>query len=97
MARMAVRLGVPIERLTSLGALLHPDVVEPVIDAYWQRNGEQPKTGTIDLGKKVLRMARETGCLDQAALERLDHIRAALERHRQEGMTAKNLHWCGKC
>ena len=47
---MAVRLGVPIESLTSLGALLHPDVVERVIDAYWKKNGEEPKTGTIDLG-----------------------------------------------
>lgn len=91
MARMAVRLGVPIARLTSLAALLHPDVVERVIDAYWRKNGVEPKTGTIDLGKKVLRMARETGCLDQAALDRLDEMRSALEQHRREGLTAKNL------
>ena len=64
---MAVRLGTPVESLTSLAALLQPDVVERVLDAYWQKNGETPKTGTIDLGKKLLRMARETGCLDQAA------------------------------
>ena len=69
MARMAVRLGVPIGRLNSLGALLHPDVAEKVIDAYWAQNGKEPKTGTVDLGWKVLRMARETGCLDQAALD----------------------------
>jgi integrase len=91
MARMAVRLGVPIESLTSLAALLHPDVVERVIEAYWQKNGEEPKTGTIDLGKTVLRMARETGCLDQAALDRLDEMRAALEQHRRAGLTSKNL------
>lgn len=91
MARMAVRLGVPVESLNSLGALLHPDVIERVIDAYWQKNGEEPKTATIDLGEKVLRMARETGCLDQAALNRLDDIRAALEQHRREGLTPKNL------
>jgi integrase len=92
MARLAVRqLGVPIESLTSLAALLHPDVAERVIDAYWQKNGAEPKTGTIDLEKKVLRMARETGCLDQAALDRLDDIRAALEEHRREGLTPKNL------
>ena len=91
MARMAVRLGVPIESLTSLAALLHPDVVEKVIDAYWKKNGDEPKTATIDLGKKVLRMAREIGCLDQAALDRLDDMRAALEHHRREGLTPKNL------
>jgi integrase len=91
MARMAVRLGVPIASLTSLAALLHPDLVERVIEAYWQKNGEEPKTGTIDLGKKLLRMARETGCLDRAALDRLDEIRIALEQHRREGLTPKNL------
>jgi integrase len=91
MARMAVRLGAPIESLSSLGALLHPDIAESVIDAYWQKNGQEPKRGTIDLGKKVLRMARETGCLDQAALDRLDDMRAALEQHRHEGLTPKNL------
>ena len=91
MARMAVRIGVPIESLASLGALLKPDVVELVIDAYWQKNGAEPKTGTIDLGWKVLRMARETNCLDQAELDRLDEMRVALEQHRQEGLTQKNL------
>jgi integrase len=90
-ARMAVCLGVPVENLSSLAALLHPDVAEKVIDEYWQKNGEEPKIGTIDLGWKLLRMARETGCLDQAALERLDEISAALERHRREGLTQKNL------
>jgi hypothetical protein len=90
-ARMAVRLGVPIESLTSLAAFLHPDVIERVIEAYWQKNGEEPKTGTIDLGKTVLRMARETGCLDQPAIERLDDIRATLEEYRREGLTPKNL------
>jgi len=91
MARMAVRLGVPIESLTTLAALLHPDVAEKVLDAYWEKNGDEPNTGTIDLGKTVLRMARQTGCLDQAALCQLDDIRAALEEHRREGLTPKNL------
>jgi integrase len=91
MARLAVKLGVPIESLQSLGALLHPDVVERVIDEYWRRAGEQPKIGTIDLGWKLLRMAQTTGCLDQSALERLDEMRVALEEHRREGLTPKNL------
>jgi integrase len=91
MARIAVRLGVPIGRLNSLCALLHPDVAEKVIDAYWAQNGEEPKTGTIDLGGKILRMARETGCLDQSALNRLDDMRAALQQYRREGLTEKNL------
>jgi hypothetical protein len=91
MARMAVRLGVPIERLASLGALLHPDVVELIIDAYWRKNGDEPKTSTIDLGKKILRMARERCCLDQAALDRIDEMRVALEQHRRAGLTPKNL------
>ena len=86
-ARMAVRLGVPIESLTSLAALLHPDIVEPVIDAYWKKNGDEPKVFTVDLGWKLLRIARETGCLDQALLDRLDEIRAGLEEYRLMGLT----------
>ena len=75
MARLAVRLGVPIESLTSLPALLQPDVVERVVDAYWEKGGEKPKNATIDLGGKVLRMARETGRLAKphlTVLTRLD-------------------------
>ena len=91
MARMAVRQGVPIEKLTSLAALLQPDVVERVIEAYWQKNGDEPKVWTIDLSWKLLRIARETGCLDQAELNRLDEIRASLEDYRRSGLTSKNL------
>jgi integrase len=90
-ARMAVRLGVPINSLTSLPALLHPDVVERVIEGYWQKNGNEPKVFTIDLGWKLLRIARETGGLEQAAIERLDEIRVALEDYRRSGLTQKNL------
>jgi site-specific recombinase XerD len=90
-ARMAVRLGVRIQSLASLAALLHPDVVEQVIEAYWQKNGKEPKAFTIDLGWKLLRIARERGCLDQGAIERLDEIRVTLEDYRRSGLTEKNL------
>jgi hypothetical protein len=59
-ARRAVALGVPIESLTSLRALLDPDLVEKVFDDYWQ--GERPKTYVIDLGWRLLSIARDTGC-----------------------------------
>jgi integrase len=89
--RKAVALGVPIKNLTSLAELLHPDVVERVIEAYWQENGSEPKIFTIELGGKLLRIAHETGCLDEKAIERLDEIRASLEDHRGSGLTGKNL------
>jgi integrase len=89
-AHMAVRIGIPIDRLTSLTALVHPDVVEPVIEAYWKKNGNEPKIFTIDLGWKLLSIAREVG-LDEAAIERLQNVRATLEEYRHSGLTAKNL------
>jgi integrase len=89
--RMAVREGVAIESLTSLAALVHPDVVGVVIDAYWKADGAEPGTYTIDLGWKLLSIARKTGCLDDADLERLEDIRASLEIYRRNGMTEKNL------
>ena len=42
-ARKAVRIGIPIGRLNSLAALVHPDVAGPVLDAYWCDNGDEPR------------------------------------------------------
>jgi hypothetical protein len=39
-ARMAVKTGMAIGDLNSLSALLSPDVVEKILDAYWAKNGE---------------------------------------------------------
>jgi Phage integrase family len=90
LAKKAVRLGTPIESLTSLAKLLDSTLVESIIDKEWEAAGPQPKTTTIDLGKKVLAVARSVG-LDAAALEKLDEIRATLEKHRHEGLTPKNM------
>lgn len=89
-ARMAVRIGTPVESMTSFAALLDPDVVERVLDAYWKKNGKEPKVYTIDLAWKLLSVAKQIG-LSEAALERLDDISAALEAHRHKGLTGKNL------
>ncbi len=51
-ARMAVKVGVAIESLNSLAALLAPDVAEKVLNAYWERNGGNPKLYTIDLAAR---------------------------------------------
>jgi hypothetical protein len=90
-ARMAVRQGIATSELTSLGAMLNPEVVEKVIDAYWRAKGDEPGIYTINLAWKLLSVARETGCLSESGLERLDEIRAALDQHRQSGLTEKNL------
>jgi integrase len=88
-ARRAVSLGIPIASLTSLSALLDPDLVEKVIDAYW--TDERPKTYVIDLGWRLLSVARDSRALSEADLARLDDLRAALEEHREIGLTPKNL------
>lgn len=88
--RMAVKSGVPADTLKSLGALLAPEVAEKILDAYWRRNGEEPATYTIDLAKRFFAIAKETKCLDAAACDRLDEMRASLEAHRRGGLTDKN-------
>jgi hypothetical protein len=90
-ARMAVKQGIPIGSLTSLGALIHPDAADKVLDCYWRQNGDVPKTYTINLSCRFVAIAHDLGCLDEAALRRLDDARYALEQHREEGMTEKNL------
>jgi integrase len=89
-ARMAVKIGTPMESLRSLAVLVHPDVAEPVLDAYWENNGAEPKIYTIDLAWKLLSLARQAG-LDAPDIERLDEMRASLEEHRHGGLTGKNL------
>lgn len=89
--KKAVRLGIPIGDLSSLAALLNPDIVERVLDDRWRKDGDEPKAFTIDLAKKLVSMARFLGCLDEAGLERLDDMRANLEQYRHGGMTPKNL------
>jgi hypothetical protein len=77
--------------LTSLSRLLDPGLVERVLEAYREKDGGEPKTYTIELGWKLLSIARQTGCLDQAGLDELDELRAGLEEYRQDGMTEKDL------
>jgi integrase len=89
-AKMAVRNGTPMASLTSLVALLQPDVVEQVIEAYWKKDGDEPKIFTIELGSKLLGLGRQCG-LDEGAIERLQEIRDNLEEYRHGGLTAKNL------
>jgi hypothetical protein len=88
---MAVKAGVPVEALESLSALLAPDVAEKILDAYWRRNGENPKLFTIELACRFIAIAKETKCLDEAACERLDQMRRDLEDHRVGGLTDKNI------
>jgi integrase len=90
-ARMAVKLGYPTESLTSLAELLSPDLVEEVLEAYWEENGEEPKVYTIDMAWKLLSVARETKCVPDHDLEKLHEFRVAMEEHREGGLTEKNL------
>jgi integrase len=89
--RQAVRIGVPIEELTSFSRFLDPNLVERVIDSYREKDGGEPKTYTIDLSWKLLSIARQTRCLDEEGIEQLDELRADLEQDREGGLTEKNL------
>ena len=91
-ARVAVKIGIPIEKLNSLRSMLKPKVAEKILDAYWQKNGEKPKLYTIDLGRRFLAIARETDCLSEKECEQLWQIWNCLNVERpEEGLTEKNL------
>jgi hypothetical protein len=89
--RVAVKEGVLLDSLTSLKALVHPDVAEKVLDAYWRKDGEVPKAYTINLGCRFVGLAHSIGGFDKDALRRLEDARFALEQHREIQMTPKNL------
>src|SRR5262249_14583202 len=89
-ARKAVKVGIPIGNMISLAALVHPQVVEKVIDAYWKEDGDEPKIYTIELASKVLALARRAD-LSRALIECLEDLRANLDEYRRGGLTDKNL------
>jgi Phage integrase family len=89
--RKAHKIGVAINRIVSFRELLNPDLVERVFDAYWQDSGEHPSIYLIELASLLLGIARETRCVDEAAIARLDDMRAALEEYRPVGLTEKNM------
>jgi hypothetical protein len=89
-ARMAVKVGVPIEILTSLSVMIHPDVAEKITDGYWHSDGEVPTNYTINLSNRFVGLAHVIG-LDEDAVRRLGDLRFRLEEFREVGMTEKNL------
>ena len=90
-ARMAVKVGIPIESLTSLSVMVHPDIAEKIIDGYWRRDGEVPTTYTINLICRFVGLAHAIGGLDEDAVRRLGDIRLHARRISRGGMTEKNL------
>ena len=90
-ARMAVKVGIPIESLSSLSAMIHPDVAEKILDGYWPNDEDAPTTYAINLSCRFVGLAHAIGGFDEEAIRRLGDIRFALEEYREDGMTEKNL------
>jgi integrase len=89
--RKAVAIGVPIDSLTSFCQLFDPDVVKRVLDAYWPDANETPSIYLIELASLVVSIARQTRCVDEIAIDRLDDMRAVLDHDRPIGLTEKNM------
>jgi hypothetical protein len=89
--RKAVGIGISVDCITSFRALLHPDLVERVFEAYWQDSGEEPGIYLIELAAMLFGIATQTQGLDEVALARLDDFRAELDHHRSRGLTNKNM------
>jgi hypothetical protein len=89
--RMAVKVGVPLARLTSLSALIHPEASQKILEGYWGKDGERPTTYTINLSCRFVALAHAIGGIDEDTLQQLEDTRFTLEQHREEGMTPKNL------
>lgn len=96
-ARMAMKIGIPVEKLDSLAALLKPKLAEKILDAYWEKNGEKPKLYTIDLARRFVAIAKETKCLNDRDCEQLQGMWRRLNEERPpEGLTEKNLDFLRK-
>jgi hypothetical protein len=67
-ARMAVKMGVPIESLTSLTAMIHPDVVEKILDGYRPDDQEIPTNYAINLSCRFVGLAHRVVGFDEPNL-----------------------------
>jgi hypothetical protein len=90
-ANMAVKCGVPVESLTCLADMLEPKVADTILDGYWKRNGDVPAAFTINLAARFVSVAHQTRGISAEVIKELGDLRYALEQHRDEGMTEKNL------
>jgi integrase len=86
-----VKVGVPLARLTSFSALIHPEASQKILEGYWGKDGERPTTYTINLSCRFVALAHAIGGIDEDTLQQLEDTRFTLEQHREEGMTPKNL------
>lgn len=88
--RRAVAVGIPLCQLSSLEALLAPDIVRPVFEAYLGPEDSRPRHYVIDLAWKLLSIARMIGAPAETVAN-LDEIWAVLEEDRGPKLTEKNL------
>jgi integrase len=89
-ARKAVKIGIDIDTLVSLDALLAPAVVQPVMEAYAGGDGSPASRYAIDLAWKLLSIAKMIGASEET-IETLEEIQEVLEAQRGELMTEKNM------
>jgi hypothetical protein len=47
-AKKAVRLGIPIDTLSSLSVLLAPEHVDRILDKEWEKNGAERRVPLVD-------------------------------------------------
>jgi integrase len=89
--RMASRIGVGMDELTSLSAFLDPAVSRRVLEAYWPEGAKQPSIFAVDLCGLFVGMAHSANCLPPDKLEELEDMLADLKHQSPRGMTDKNL------
>jgi hypothetical protein len=78
--RLAVRLGVMIESLTSLHALIHPDLSGRVLGAYWDEDGVELHHTGPDVADEVYNRAK-CNVATQSFGALIRQYRAAQRRH----------------
>ena len=61
------------------------------MQSYAEKDGGEPKTYTIELGWKLLSIARQTGCLDEVDSNAWTIFGRSSRKYHQDGMTEKNM------
>jgi hypothetical protein len=92
-ARMAVRLGHPIETLTSLETMLDPALVEEVLEAYWNTS-ETDEPCVSASGRHLVSRATDNSfharSIAAEAKSDMPHLASALLNHKHARITEEH-------
>jgi integrase len=89
LATHALNRGVEVSRLTSLAALVLPDIYDPIVRSLWDKANKKPNAHAQNLVRVLSLIARHWAKAPQEIIQKLKEVERRM-RPAERGMTEKN-------